>query len=245
MPAPLLSMNGASAAFTASIRGTGRSSKNAASNKARLPQTASARKLKNPRISDCPALTHSPASSPSRILAFISTASLVHEISGGSIIAGTVAHNSENSATSCLHAAHDATCRSTRHRCQVPKSPPANSASTVSFGCFVMSAFPPGHIPAQFDARIGNVRTHRGFRTIQPQRDFFRRASFHIPQHQRGSLPRRQQAQTVLQVIAMLLPQQQIFRRFLLALVVVIDLAKCGSSLAPLEIDGGVGGGSR
>src|SRR5216684_2153883 len=225
MPEPLLSRNAASDAFGGSIRGVGRSSRNAASNKARLPQTANARTLKIPGPSDRPALTHSPASRPSRILAFISTASFVHEISGGSIIAGTSARNSENSATSTWHTAHARTCRSTCHRRRLPKSPPANSASTVSLGCFVMSAFPPGHVPAQLNPRVGNVRAYRGFRTIKPQRDFLRRAAFHIPQHQRRPLPRGQQTKAVFQVITMLRAQQQFFGRLLFALGVYIHFA--------------------
>jgi len=86
------------------------------------------------------------------------------------------------------------------------------------------------------------MRTHRGLRTAQPLRHFFRGKIFQIPQHKRSPFPGRQCAQRVLQIVMMLAPQQQIFRTFRVALRRLINLTKRHPPMPAQEIKRRVGG---
>src|SRR6266849_4672811 len=100
-----------------------------------------------------------------------------------------------------------------------------------------MSASPLRHVAAQFDSGIGDVRAYRGFRAIQLFRHILRRASFDVPQYQRGALAPRQQPQPILEIFAMLRAQYQLFGRLVLTLSLQVHLAVGHAPMAPQEVD--------
>ena len=89
------------------------------------------------------------------------------------------------------------------------------------------------------------MRTHSCLRTVQPLGDFFRRAAFHITQHQSGPLTAGQQAQPIFEIVAVLRAQQNLFGRFVRAFRVDIDFAVRDAAVPPQKIDGGVSRNSR
>ena len=100
-------------------------------------------------------------------------------------------------------------CFSMRQRARGPSSPPANRARSASLGCPMKSkliAFAPSYICGTSLSRwrYGSVRSPE---SIPSAWRLPRRAAFHVAKDQRSPLPRRQQPQTVLNVLALFRPQ--------------------------------------
>src|SRR5579863_4329904 len=240
---PLASRTAASCGFASATRGAGRSSRIAATSSTRLAQAASVHGLK--RMGNTSFSMQAPASRPRRMLALSSPAMRFQSNSGVPSAAAISDRSALNSETSRPQSAQAATCRSILHLRKGPSSPPANSASEASLGCLATLTPPPRHVAPELDARVCNVRAHGGFRTIQPLRHFFSRTSFHIAHHQRRPLARRQQAQTVFQIIAVLAAQQRLFGRLILTLGAYIHFAERYPPVTPQKIDRRVGGDTR
>lgn len=88
--------------------------------------------------------THSSAATPTRMLAFISTARRFQLTSAGSAPANspTSVRFSEKASLAARHSGHRPRCRPTRRDARKLNSPPAASASSDSLGCLMTSFFP-------------------------------------------------------------------------------------------------------
>src|SRR5262249_21589092 len=189
---------------------------------------------------------HSPAASPSRILAFISAARRFHCSSGISPRSVAISRMASNAASSSRHLSQRTTWRAVRQRANMPRSPPASSASVARAGCFIFLPLPSFDIPAKLGARVRDVRPHRRFRAIEPPGHFLGRQSFDIAEHQRGPLARTQQPQPVLEIVSLFGPEERLFGTFRTALLeVVFHLAVVHPIIAAQKIDRGVRSNTR
>ena len=187
--------------------------------------------------------THAPASRPRRILARISAARRFQFRSGGSTLRQLRAQIAEIPRRYPGNPRNSARAARAQETVNAPVSPPASSARSFSHGCFMISPIPSLLALSlfrelfQLDPRIGDMRTHRSFGTIEPPRHFFGRQIFHIPQHQRGAFPRRQALQSRRQPVALFGTQHRSFRSLRMALGRFGDLAKAHPAVAAQKID--------